>query len=75
MGNAIDVNRMISRSLVKSRAHTFRIDTANVVADKPMITAINTATTADNLARPGWLAPSWLPTRVETANPREDGKI
>ncbi|KAF1882687.1 hypothetical protein Lal_00002867 [Lupinus albus] len=65
----------MSLSPVNILPHRFLIVKANTTAVNPIPPAKNTATTADNLAREGRLAPSSFPTRVETANPSDEGKM
>ncbi|KAF1886595.1 hypothetical protein Lal_00045828 [Lupinus albus] len=74
IGNAAAVNCKIFLSPVNILPHRFLIVIANTTAMNPIAPARNTATTADNLAREGLLAPSSFPTRVDTANPSDEGK-
>uniref|UniRef100_A0A2P2NZE0 Uncharacterized protein n=1 Tax=Rhizophora mucronata TaxID=61149 RepID=A0A2P2NZE0_RHIMU len=75
MGRAADVSRKISASLVNIWPHRCFIPVAKIEADRPIMVEMNTATKAANLALFGLFPPSSLPTRVETANPSELGKM
>jgi hypothetical protein len=75
IGKTSDVNAMISLSCVNMLAHTFLTITAKARAENPKMKLKERPTLAASFAFMGWLAPSSLPTLVDTLKLREEGNM
>lgn len=74
-GITIAANDKMALSFVKICPQAFLIVVMNDIAMKLDKTAHDNAIVDEVLAVLGWLAPNSLPTRVETARLKDEGKI